>query len=163
MRLRKLALLLAIPGALALPGNAQALTTSGSMEVAVYDFNVNVFDKRWDLWFDEILREANAPLPDIVLGQDFASPTDVATFDAKLESKFGHTYDFEFSVAPSGNATNRRAVFWRTAKYSLIARERWAGYGGDGPACPALPGQDNAQAIQVLLDDLTNSFTVGAV
>ena len=163
MKLRKLALLLALPGALALPGTAEALTPTTTNAVAVYDFNVNVFSKNWQAWFDAVNNDATSPLPDVVLGQDFADPAAVGTFRDWLNTKFGTTYAYQYSVAPSGAATNRRAVFWRTARFSLIKYDRWAGYGGTASTCPTTPGQDNAQAIQVLLDDLSNSNTVGAV
>lgn len=163
MIFRRLALLLAVPGALALPGSAEAVTPTSANAVAVYDFNVNVFSKNWQGWFDAINSEVGAPLPDIVLGQDFASPTAVNDFNNMLYTKFGQTYSYDYSVAPSGAATNRRAVFWRTARFGWIKSDKWAGYGGTASTCPTSPGQDNAQAIQVLLDDKSNNYTVGAV
>lgn len=170
INLRKTVLLLAIPGALALPAPAHAGSwTSTTNAVAVYQYNVHQYYDDWIGWIDDVLADPQAPIPDVITGQDFESPVKVIDFKNQLSS-LGWTYGYAYSENPDAADPNKpnakgttRAVFWRTARFSLLAQEQWFGQGGQVPADCQGTGENNAHAIQVRLDDLTSNRTVGVV
>ncbi|HEV2889190.1 MAG TPA: hypothetical protein VGX28_02345 [Frankiaceae bacterium] len=155
---RRIALLLAVPGALALPGSADASYTTGSGAVAVYQYNVHQYYENWTGWIDAIAADSNAPTPDVILGQDFESAVKVIDFANNLTGRLGTSYGY---VYDSSAAANKRAVFWRSARFDLLKSETWLGYGGtDDATCDA--GANNAAAIQVKLQDKVNTSKVVA-
>jgi len=162
--LRKIALLLAIPGALAVPGTAEATYFTTANAVAAYDFNAHKMDDRWQDWVSLIRNEANGPVPDVILGQDFENDTERVQFQNYISSSttgFGQSYA---SVASNTAGTIQRVVFWRTSRFGSLSSatvDRWNGYGGTDDATCTF-GADNAQAVMVRLWDSAAAKYVSA-
>lgn len=154
---RKIVLLLVVPGALALPGAAKAATyPTTAAGVAVYDINIGQMkpEYNWKGWAQSIKNETLAPLPDVILGQDFNGLPQVDDFLDQINHVFApdaYTYaasDLTF------NFPNRRVVFWRVARFSLLKSETWYGWGESNLSLPCQEGAQNTAAIQVQLQDL---------
>lgn len=163
---KRLLLLLAIPGALALPGTADAggrFITNGS-SVAVYDVNVGQMAYTWKEWAAEIKRQEGYPVPDVILGQDFKDDADIDTFKKSISNPdegFGVDYSWRQSNYSSTNP-NRRVIFWRTSRFTLASVARWQGWGG-GRLEPCQHPASNAEAVQVRLYDTQAGKYVSAV
>lgn len=163
IKFRKIVLLLTIPGALALPGPAEAAYFSGPDAVAVYDFNVNQMSRQWRDWVALVNNTAN-PVPDIILGQDFENDAERIQFrDYISSSTTGFGVGYSSIGSETADTAQQRVIFWRTNRFTLAASDRWRGFGGQDDAV-CLDGAVNAEAVQVrLTDNNTAGRSVAAV
>lgn len=163
---RKIALLLALPGALAMPGSAEAATRfTTATSIAVYDVNIHKMDDNWQGWVADIRNnDTNAPVPDVILGQDFQNETEIQDFQAyigRVDVGFGTPYAYAASNY-TAEFPNRRVIFWRTARFTWSKADYWMGHGGTQANQCAYPAS-NTQAIQVQLWDALAAKYVAAV